>query len=225
MADDAVAGLMAALKKNEIEYLRFEMADMAGVSRSKTVPVDKVESYARKGLNFYGGLQGLDTASNVVPGSGLHTQRNYADQALFPDPRFPSESVAARRLIVVAHEQPGFRRQRKQLPDRSIKLPGTAAGEVGAGGTIVGHEQCIADEDRIADLVADAGRRVARCMDDLDIQTADLDRLAILEKPVEIASTGFGFSPPASFMMEPLPKARSICASAASSAFCLSPEI
>ena len=61
MADDAVSGLMAALKKNGTEYLRFEMADMAGVSRSKTVPVDKVESYARNGLNFYGGVLGLDT--------------------------------------------------------------------------------------------------------------------------------------------------------------------
>ena len=86
MADDPVASLMAALKKNEIEYLRFEMADMAGVSRSKTVPIDKVESYARRGLNFYGGVLGLDTSSNVVPASGLHGDRNYADQALFPDP-------------------------------------------------------------------------------------------------------------------------------------------
>jgi glutamine synthetase len=86
MANDPVAGLMAALKKNEIEYLRFEMADMAGVSRSKTVPIDKVESYARRGLNFYGGVLGLDTSSNVVPASGLHGDRNYADQALSPDP-------------------------------------------------------------------------------------------------------------------------------------------
>jgi len=86
MAGDAITGLMAALKKNAIEYLRFEMADMAGVSRSKTVPVDKAEGYARHGLNFYGGVLGLDTASNVVPASGLHGDRNYADQALFPDP-------------------------------------------------------------------------------------------------------------------------------------------
>src|SRR6476469_3075937 len=86
MANDPAEGLMAALKKNEIEYLRFEMADMAGVSRSKTVPIDKVEDYARRGLNFYGGVLGLDTSSNVVPASGLHTQQNYADQLLFPDP-------------------------------------------------------------------------------------------------------------------------------------------
>ncbi|WP_102226632.1 glutamine synthetase family protein [Acidimangrovimonas sediminis] len=86
MAEDAIADLMAALKQHEIEYLRFELPDMHGTSRSKTVPVDKVESFARKGLNFYGGVLGLDTSSNVVPASGLHGDRDYADQEIFPDP-------------------------------------------------------------------------------------------------------------------------------------------
>ncbi|SMF45681.1 L-glutamine synthetase [Tistlia consotensis] len=83
---DPVGRLMAELSERQIEYLRFELPDLHGVSRSKTVPVDKVEGYARHGLNFYGGVLGLDTASNVVPGSRLHTERNYADQNLFPDP-------------------------------------------------------------------------------------------------------------------------------------------
>ena len=86
MARDSISELMAALKKHDIDYLRFELPDLHGTSRSKTVPIDSVESFARKGLNFYGGVLGLDTSSNVVPASGLHTQRNYADQALFPDP-------------------------------------------------------------------------------------------------------------------------------------------
>ena len=84
--DKNVADLMAKLGQHGIEYLRFELPDLHGISRSKTVPVDKVESYARHGLNFYGGILGLDTSSNVVPASAMHTQRNYADQALFPDP-------------------------------------------------------------------------------------------------------------------------------------------
>ena len=84
--DPGVAALMAKLKQNGTEYLRFELPDMHGISRSKTVPVDKVEGYASGGLNFYGGIQGLDTSSNVVPASAMHTQRNYADQQLFPDP-------------------------------------------------------------------------------------------------------------------------------------------
>ena len=86
MAKDRIATFMAELEQKQIEYLRFELPDMHGVSRSKTVPMDKVEAYARGGLNFYGGVLGLDTSSNVVPASGLHGDRAFADQALFPDP-------------------------------------------------------------------------------------------------------------------------------------------
>ena len=66
-------------------YLRFELPDLHGTARAKTVPLDKVESYLRTGLNFYGGTLALDTASMVVPGSGLHEETNYADSMLFPD--------------------------------------------------------------------------------------------------------------------------------------------
>ena len=83
---DPIARLMAELETRKIDYLRFELPDLQGVSRSKTVPTDKVETYARRGLNFYGGVLGLDTAANVVPGSGLHGDAHYADQLLFPDP-------------------------------------------------------------------------------------------------------------------------------------------
>ena len=69
MAEDPVARLMAGLAERQIAYLRFELPDMHGISRSKTVPIDKVEGYARQGLNFYGGVLGLDTSSNVVAGS------------------------------------------------------------------------------------------------------------------------------------------------------------
>ena len=86
MAEDPVARLMAGLVERQIAYLRFELPDLHGISRSKTVPIDKVEGYARRGLNFYGGVLGLDTSSNVVPGSQLHGDVNFADQVLIPDP-------------------------------------------------------------------------------------------------------------------------------------------
>lgn len=73
------------LKADGIEYVRFEMPDLHGTSRSKTIPIDHVEGYAKKGLNMYGGTLGLDTASNVVPGTGLAEEINYADSKLFPD--------------------------------------------------------------------------------------------------------------------------------------------
>jgi glutamine synthetase len=80
---DRLATLMA---DNAIEYIRFELPDLHGTSRSKTIPAARAGDYALRGLNFYGGVLGLDTSSNVVPASGLHGDRVYADQNLFPDP-------------------------------------------------------------------------------------------------------------------------------------------
>ena len=86
MAGDEVKEMMAALKKMGARYVRFELPDLHGTSRTKVIPVGKAESYARKGLNFYGGTIGLDTASNVIGGSGVHEEVNYRDQMLIPDP-------------------------------------------------------------------------------------------------------------------------------------------
>ena len=82
---DEIAEFLAKLKAQEVEYVRFELPDLHGTSRLKVVPIDKVEGYVRKGLNFYGGTLALDTASMVVGGSGLHEERNYRDHNLFPD--------------------------------------------------------------------------------------------------------------------------------------------
>lgn len=81
-----ISNLMNELEAKKIEHVRFELPDMHGISRAKLVPVDKVEAFARKGLNLYGGVLAFDTASNVVPGTGLHAETNFADQLLFPDP-------------------------------------------------------------------------------------------------------------------------------------------
>lgn len=82
---DGISRALGKLKADGIRYVRFEQSDLHGVSRSKLVPLDAVEGYARKGLNFYGGVIALDTASHVVPGSGLHEEINYQDTKLYPD--------------------------------------------------------------------------------------------------------------------------------------------
>lgn len=82
---DSVTQFIEYLTKQGIEYIRFELPDLHGTSRSKVVPVDKVASFASKGLNFYGGYLALDTASMVVPGSGYHEERNYRDLVVIPD--------------------------------------------------------------------------------------------------------------------------------------------
>ena len=82
---DEIARQVAGLRADGIEFVRFELPDLHGISRSKLVPIDAVEGFARKGLNFYGGILALDTASNVISGAGLNDEINYADSKLFPD--------------------------------------------------------------------------------------------------------------------------------------------
>ena len=73
-------------RKHGIRNVRFELPDMHGTSRSKIVPIDHVENYARDGLNMYGGTVVLDSRSDVVTGTLYNEEIAYADQFLRPDP-------------------------------------------------------------------------------------------------------------------------------------------
>lgn len=73
------------LREAEFDYVRFETADMAGLSRGKTIPIAHVAGYMRKGLNFYGGTVALDSYSIPVRESGYNEERNYTDCVLVPD--------------------------------------------------------------------------------------------------------------------------------------------
>ena len=69
-----------------IRNVRFELPDMHGTSRSKTVPIDHAGAYAETGLNMYGGAAVLDTRSDIVSGTLYNEEVAYADQFLRPDP-------------------------------------------------------------------------------------------------------------------------------------------
>lgn len=69
-----------------IRYVRFELPDMHGTSRSKTVPIEHAGAYAETGLNMYGGVVVLDSRSDVVGGTLYNEEVAYADQRLRPDP-------------------------------------------------------------------------------------------------------------------------------------------
>ena len=51
-SSDRITQFIETLKEQGIEYVRFEMPDLHGMSRSKVVPIDKVEGYTRKGFEF-----------------------------------------------------------------------------------------------------------------------------------------------------------------------------
>ena len=78
--------LAETLRENSVEFVRFELPDLAGLSRGKTVPIDHVESYVRNGLNLYGGTVTLDTNSNPIPGIGYNEDVNFADCLMVADP-------------------------------------------------------------------------------------------------------------------------------------------
>lgn len=74
-----------SIRDHEIQFIRFEQADLHGVSRSKTVPVGCFLDYVENGLNFYGGLLGLDIQSMVPSGTGYAEEVAFADHCTVPD--------------------------------------------------------------------------------------------------------------------------------------------
>ncbi len=81
-----VGQVLEGWRQAGVRWVRFELPDMHGISRSKTVPIEHAASYAEKGLNMYGGASVLDTRSDVVSGTLYNEERMYADQLLRPDP-------------------------------------------------------------------------------------------------------------------------------------------
>ena len=84
---ESVDEILEAWQQQEgIEWVRFELPDMHGTSRSKTIPTRHASAYAKRGLNMYGGASVLDSRSDVVGGTLYNEERQYGDQLLFPDP-------------------------------------------------------------------------------------------------------------------------------------------
>ena len=82
---DQINKILAKLKRDGIEHVRFELPDMHGSARSKQVPIEAFAQYARNGVNMYGGVVAVDSASHVVPGTRYNEEVNYRDQTLIPD--------------------------------------------------------------------------------------------------------------------------------------------
>lgn len=66
-----------------------------------------------------------------------------------------------------------------------------AAGEIRTRGAEIGHEQRVADEDMVADAIADIGRRVAGRVEHLDGEIADVEGFPVGKEAIEIAAIGF----------------------------------
>jgi glutamine synthetase len=81
-----VEQVLEGWRKQGIRFVRFELPDMHGTSRSKTVPIEHAGAYSETGLNMYGGTVVLDSRSDIVSGTLYNEEVAYADQRLRPDP-------------------------------------------------------------------------------------------------------------------------------------------
>lgn len=81
----SIDSIQKLIRDHNIRYIRFEQADLHGVSRSKTVPVNSFMDYVENGLNFYGGLLGLDIQSRVPTGTGYAEEVAFEDHCTIPD--------------------------------------------------------------------------------------------------------------------------------------------
>lgn len=86
MAEKTAAQIIEDWRAQGIRYVRFEVPDMHGTSRSKLVPVEHAPGFATGGLNMYGGAGVLDTRSDVVGGTLYNEETGYADMLIVPDP-------------------------------------------------------------------------------------------------------------------------------------------
>lgn len=81
----AAEAFVEKVREAGFEYVRFEIADMAGLSRGKTIPISHIASYMKTGLNLYGGTVALDSYSIPVRNSGYNEERNYSDCVMVVD--------------------------------------------------------------------------------------------------------------------------------------------
>jgi glutamine synthetase len=70
---------------DKIEFVRFEVSDTHGISRSKTIPVGHVRSYAESGLNFALGHVGFTPQTDLAPGTGYLEEEGFPDGRVRPD--------------------------------------------------------------------------------------------------------------------------------------------
>jgi glutamine synthetase len=128
------------LRENSVEYVRFELPDLAGLSRGKTVPIGQVESYTLNGLNLYGGTVTLDSSSFPIAGTGYNEDINFADCLMVPDPATVSNVPWLANTARVICDTKWYDGKAQQAAPRMVLKNVLAAAEALGYGVKMGHE-------------------------------------------------------------------------------------
>jgi glutamine synthetase len=81
---ETIAEIAARWKQEGIRYVICELPDMAGMPRSKVVPLEQWRRIADS-LRMIGVMVTVDSGSNLVPETGYSEERSYGDSRLHPD--------------------------------------------------------------------------------------------------------------------------------------------
>jgi glutamine synthetase len=138
--EQSAHALAQGLRENSVDYVRFELPDLAGLSRGKTVPIDHVESYARHGLNLYGGAVTLDTASLPIAGTGYNEDANFADCLMVPDPATVSNVPWLANTARVICDTKWYDGRAQEAAPRQVLKAALAAAAAQGFGVKMGHE-------------------------------------------------------------------------------------
>jgi glutamine synthetase len=137
---ESAKALADVFRENSIEYVRFELPDLAGLSRGKTVPIGHVESYVRDGLNLYGGTVTLDSNSIPIAGTGYIEDVNFTECLMVADPEAVSNVPwLANTARVICDTRWYDGRPQAAAPRMVLKSVLAAAAEMGFG-VKMGHE-------------------------------------------------------------------------------------
>lgn len=81
---ETIAEIVAHWKQAGIRYVVCEVPDLAGMPRSKVVPLEQWQRIADS-LRMIGVMVTVDSGSNLVPETGYSEERRYGDSLLYPD--------------------------------------------------------------------------------------------------------------------------------------------
>ena len=123
-----VGTILEQWRESGVKWVRFELPDMHGNSRSKTIPIEHAGSLRRDRAQHVRGSRRPGHAVRRRAGTLYHEERGYGDQLLFPDPDtaavVPWADRTARFICdapwydgtPLAHAAPCFSRALEQAP-------------------------------------------------------------------------------------------------------------
>ena len=103
------------------------------------------------------------------------------------DGGFPFRLLTVPGAVIMAHEQPGFIRQRQYRHQTVIKLRRTAPREIRARGSGIGLHEGVMHKGRIADDIGNGTRRMPRRQHHPALQLTQRETVALGKQPVEMA--------------------------------------